>query len=137
MLAAAILTPMRAVGLEVIAERHERAEAALTESVQRGLLESSEAARVQLVHGDATSRAMLPDDTPFVSLSNLCFSGELNRQLLGALRMLPRLKCLASLRELALESEQEGREPRRLRHVRTLSSSMSWDDDSRLHIYCA
>ena len=153
-LATALLSSARAVGIEVVPDRHQRATAALADATRLGVLTAEEASRVQLIHGDALERNTLPPDTTFLYLSNLCFSSALNQQLLHAVTALPKLRCLASLRELALvdADHDDGAQLARalvrpsvqarsatcgrLELARTLQVSMTWDDQTSLFIYC-
>ena len=140
-LAFAILMPSaRSVGVEFVSERARRAAAALADATRNGYLEPQEAERVTLVEDDATRPGALPEDTVWVYLSNLCFADDLNRKvLLALLQAAPRLRCIAALREL-VDSRVEGQRTSsacpRLALVSTVRVSMSWDDLSRLHIYC-
>jgi len=98
--AVAMITPARAVGLEIVAERAERAAAGLAEAVDRGLLSKAEAARAEVRQADALLPDAIPLNTSYAYVSNLCFSDELNRGIVAVLRSLPRLRCVASLAEL-------------------------------------
>ena len=149
-LAVALLSPSaRAVGLEIVRERHLRATQALSDAKASGLLLDHEASRVRFALGDATQTGILPADTTLAFLSNLCFSSDLNRRLLQALLRLPKLRCIASLRKLEIEpvgvagahappdySPDEPPSCGRIELVRSLRVSMSWDDRTRLYVYC-
>jgi len=153
----AMVTRARAIGLEIVAERAKRAAEALAEAESRGLLEAHETARIDLRHGDALQPGTLPASTTFAYLSNLCFSMDLNLAIVQVLRTLPRLRCIGSLRELptaeqplptaygGVPSDDKPTRPAELVHVagrcklqlsRTLRVPMSWDDQTRLYIYC-
>mmetsp|Transcript_49670 Transcript_49670/g.98874 ORF Transcript_49670/g.98874 Transcript_49670/m.98874 type:complete len:257 (-) Transcript_49670:302-1072(-) len=185
--AVAMVTRARAIGLEIVAERAKRAAEALAEAESRGvrmprpshqnvnrnphphpyhphphpercqLLEAHETARIDLRHGDALQPGTLPASTTFAYLSNLCFSMDLNLAIVQVLRTLPRLRCIGSLRELptaeqplptaygGVPSDDKPTRPAELVHVagrcklqlsRTLRVPMSWDDQTRLYIYC-
>ena len=163
--AMAMLTGARAVGIELNAERALIADGALDDAVARGLLSADEASRVQLRRGDATRDAVLPSGTTFVYMSNLCFSAADNARLRATLQHLPQLRCVAALKELdggrplppagaagaaggaAAAAERDGvggdgeqggaaAASCRLDYVRQLRVRMTWDDHSRLHIYC-
>ena len=113
-------------------------------SRERSLLLPSEAERIELREADATLPGALPPSTTFAYLSNLCFSEALNRRMATAVLRLPKLRCLGALRELP--SQLDGAEatseetpvvsPCRLRLMRTMLVRMSWDDTTRLHIFC-
>ena len=144
-LAVALLSPSaRAVGLEIVRERHLRATQALSDAKASGLLLDHEASRVRFALGDATQTGILPADTTLAFLSNLCFSSDLNRRLLRALLRLPKLRCIASFANSRLSPGSGGGactsdEPPscgRIELVRSLRVSMSWDDRTRLYVYC-
>lgn len=155
--AVAMLTPARSVGIEYVAERAERADAALADAARAGLLTGAEARRVDLRQGDATAAGAIPHETTHAFLSNLCFSRALNGALLRSLASLPRLRCVASLRELPLPpppraapaasgSARSAREPGEgapappppceLAHAGSRRVRASWDDAVLLHVYC-
>jgi SAM-dependent methyltransferase len=100
-LATALLTPARAVGVEVVVSRHRNAVAALARAEASGALSQKQASRVHLILADAT--AGLPDAT-HVYLSNLCFPPALERRLAEALVALPSLRCAVTLRPLPPET---------------------------------
>ena len=142
--AVALLTPARSVGVEIVAERAELARHALADAAAQGLLSEAEAARVTLLHEDATRPGILPETTTYAYLSNLCFSPELNRRFMGILEALPALRCVGTLRRLP-QADGEAHEGRdggaggarcQLHFSHALRVRMSWDDRARLYIYC-
>jgi hypothetical protein len=140
-LAVAMRSRARSVGIEVVRERAERAATALKEARRAGLLTAAEADRVELLEDDATRPGALSDTTTFVFLSNLCFSPDLNIAVADALMGLPQLRCVAALRELpaaALSKDLPSPhdENRKFALLRTLRVRTTWDDHTRLHLYC-
>jgi hypothetical protein len=99
-LATALLTRARAIGVEVVASRHNTAVGALARAEASGAVSREQASRVLLLHGDAT--AGLPDTT-HAYLSNLCFPPDLERVIGMALISLPSLRCAVTLRSLPPE----------------------------------
>ena len=129
----------RAVGIEVEPVRHQRAQDALRDATRRGLLTAEEGERIVLSEEDATLDGALPAATSLVYLSNLCFGEALSRAITRQLRRLPRLQCVAALRELDgsdATAHVDDEASCRLTWVRSLRVATTWDEHSRLHIYC-
>eukprot|EP00962_Isochrysis_galbana_P057980 scaffold30635_cov135-Isochrysis_galbana.AAC.2 len=102
-LATALLTGAKAVGVEVVEARHMAAVRALARAQASGTLTPKQASRVGLLHADATKTTALPDAT-HAYLSNLCFPPDLEREIALALVALPSLRFAVTLRPLPPEA---------------------------------
>ena len=128
----------RAVGIEIESERAALADVALRDAKRWALLEPAEAARLELRQGDATAAGVLPADTSLAYLSNLCFGPELSQAIVRRLLELPKLRCIAALREIddVVPAASSPSPPCQLEWRRSLRVSTTWDEHSKLHIYC-
>jgi hypothetical protein len=159
-LALPLLTHAHAVGIEIDDERAASAEAALRDARTLSLLSEDEASRLQLRHGDALAQGAIPANTTLVYISNLCFPPALSGAIAARLLTLPKLQCVAASLELDpsaaevpvtddkssadahapdLPIPEAPTAPRpgcRLVLQRTLQVSNTWDEHSRLHVYC-
>ena len=136
LMATVLLTPARARGIELVAERAARAEAARADALGAGLLTEEEARRVALRHADATARGAL-DGATHVYMANLCFPEALNRAMLAALAAVPSLRCVATLRDLPLrDAWPADARACRLERVAERLVGMSWADNVAVSYYC-
>ena len=135
--ALALLTPARALGVELIEARAAAASAALDEAVEQGRITESEARRLSLVHADATTAGVLPEDTTHAFLPNLCFPDSLTATLLSMLARRPGLRCIITIKKLP-QAELDGWAASascQLQLVKVQRVKMTWDDAAKMFFY--
>jgi len=136
LLAAVLLSPAKARGIELVAQRAALAEAARADALRRGLIGEEEGARLELLHADATQPGVLEGAT-HVYMANLCFPEALNRAMTTALAAVASLRCVLTLRDLPLrEAWPADAKACRLTRVTEVSVGMSWADNVGVSYYC-
>ncbi|KAL1528843.1 hypothetical protein AB1Y20_010166 [Prymnesium parvum] len=131
---AAILTPARALGVELLEGRAAGASAALADAISKGLISRDEAHRIKLLHADATADGVLPYTITHAFLANLCFPEELTSKILTVLARAPGLRSIISLKNLPLFNWPSNATCQlQLMSVRRMR--MTWDDAARMYFY--
>ena len=135
--ALALLTPARALGVELIEARAAAASAALDEAVAQGSVTEPEVRRLSLVHADATTTGVLPESTTHAFLPNLCFPDSLTATLLAALARMPGLRCIITIKKLH-QPDLDGLPSSatcQLQLIQVHRVKMTWDDAAKMYFY--